>query len=141
MTTIVPAEGVILDRILESSDPCRHEGLARQAYRQFEMGPDEDRPGPRGGTSEDTRSSMVTHVLASARQYTLAAVIGRAGRCASAASAPRSPNPTAAVRAMPGTLIEHLLNRAARDGAEMALMFSERRVKRRRAGRLRRGVR
>ena len=36
MRTIVPAEGAILERILETTYPSRHDGLSRHAFANYD---------------------------------------------------------------------------------------------------------
>lgn len=36
VTTVIPAEGVILERILEATYPIWHESLSREAYGKFD---------------------------------------------------------------------------------------------------------
>jgi len=75
MTTIVPAEGVILDRILESTCSAWHDGLNRQAYRRF----DAAQMKTAWASRHQTRYALVegADVLASATQYNLAGVLDR----------------------------------------------------------------
>jgi GNAT superfamily N-acetyltransferase len=122
VTTVIPAEGVILDRVLESTYPIWHEGLDRQSYRQFEAA----QMKTAWASRHQRRYALVagTEVLASAKQYNLAGVLDqrpvrvcgigavftepayRGGGCARA-------------------LVDRLLEEAVRDGADMALVFSE----------------
>jgi hypothetical protein len=123
VTSIVPAEGVILERILDSTDPLRHEGLSRPAYRQLETA----RMKTAWASAHTRRYALVDgpHVLASARQYTLAAVIDEQPvRVCGIGTVITGPGRHG--RGHARTLVERLLDQAARDGAAMALMFSER---------------
>ena len=72
MATVVPAEGVILKRVLEASPAIALEGLSREAYAKF----DAAQMKTAWGRHHQRRFALVdgADVLASATQYDLAAV-------------------------------------------------------------------
>jgi GNAT superfamily N-acetyltransferase len=122
VTTIVSAEGVILDRILESTFPLWHEGLTPQAYRKF----DAAQMKTTWASSHQRRYALVDgpDLLASAKQCSLTAIIDEQPVIVCGIGAVFT-EPDRRGRGHARTLVERLLDRAARDGAEMALIFSD----------------
>ena len=123
VATVIPAEGLILERILEATHPIWHQGLSRQAYATF----DAAQMKTAWGRRHQRRCALVegADVLASAMQYNLRAVLDQrpvrvCGIGAVFTEATHHGGGHARV------LIERLLEEAARDGAEVALLFSER---------------
>jgi hypothetical protein len=97
---VIRAEGVILDRILESTYPVWHESLGRQAYRQF----DAARMKTAWASRHQRRYALVegTDLLASAIQSNLTAILDQRPMrvCGIGAG---SPNPRTASAVMRGT--------------------------------------
>jgi GNAT superfamily N-acetyltransferase len=119
---VVPCEGVILDRILESTYPVWHESLSRQAYRTF----DAAQMKTAWASHHRRRYALVegTELLASATQYNFDGVLdGRPVRVCGIATVFTEPAHRGAGHAR--TLINRLIDDAARDGADIALSFSE----------------
>lgn len=122
MTTVVSAEGVILDRILEATYSLWHEGLSREAYGRF----DAALMKTAWGRHHERRVALVdgAEVLASAKQYDLTGVLDQQ---------PVHVCGIGAVFTEPGhrghgharTLVDRLLAEATCDGATVALLFSD----------------
>ena len=74
MRTIVPAEGAILERILETTYPSRHDGLSRHAFANYDTAL---RSTP-WALHHEQRFALVegTNVLASAHRQDLTATLG-----------------------------------------------------------------
>jgi GNAT superfamily N-acetyltransferase len=121
VTTVILADAPILDRILTATHPVCHGGLTRPAYGRFHAAQMKTDWGRR---SQRTFALMDgAELLASAIQYDLAAVLdGRAIRICGIGSMFTDPAHRGVGHAR--TLIETLLDRAQREGAEMALLFS-----------------
>ena len=121
MATVVPAEGVILERVLGAIHATLPQDLSREAYARF----DAAQKKTAWGRHHLRRFALVDggDVLASAIQYDLAAVLdqspvrvcGIGGVSASPAGAGNHAR----------ELVERLLDQAARDGAVMALLCSD----------------
>jgi hypothetical protein len=120
--TVIPAEGAILERVLETSHPILSEGLSRQAYVRF----DAARMRTAWGRRHQKRFALVDggDVLASATQYDLAAVLDQQPVRVSGI-ADVFPSPTLPTGAPALELVERLLEQATRDGAAVALLFSD----------------
>jgi GNAT superfamily N-acetyltransferase len=122
MTTVIPAEGVILDRILESTHAVWDESLDHQAYRKF----DAAQMKTAWASRHQRRNTLVdgTDLLASAKQYNLAGVLDRRPvRVCGIGAVLTEPAHRGSGHAR--ALIERLLDEATRDGAGMALLFSK----------------
>ena len=122
MATVVPAEGVILKRVLEASPAIALEGLSREAYAKF----DAAQMKTAWGRHHQRRFALVDgdDVLASATQYDLAAVFEqRPVRVFGIGAILTPPAHRAGGHAM--ELVERLLDEAARNGAAIALLFSD----------------
>ncbi len=118
---VIPAEGAILEQVLETSHSVLSQGLSRHAYGRF----DAAQMRTAWGRRHQRRFALVDgdDVLASAMQYDLAAVLDQqpARVCGIAEIFP----PLA--RGGPAReLVDRLLEQAAGDGAAMALLFSDR---------------
>jgi len=122
MTALIPAEGAILDRVLEATYPIWHNGLNRHAYGKFYAAQMKTAWARR----HQRQFALVegANLLASATRYDLAGVLdGRpVGVCGIGAV---FTEPAHRGRGHARVLIERLLDEAAREGAEMALLFSE----------------
>jgi GNAT superfamily N-acetyltransferase len=122
VATIVPAEGVILERVRDALHLISPEGLSRQAYAKF----DTAQMKTTWGRLHQRPLALVdgADVLASATQYDLAAVLDqrpvRVCGIGSIFSAPAHRDGGHARE-----LVDRLLDEATRDGAVMALLFSE----------------
>ena len=123
MAIIIPVEGTILERVLETAHSISSEGLSRHAYAQF----DAAQTRTAWGRRHQRRFALVESgdVLASAKQYDLAAVLDRepVRVCGIAEVVPR---PALAAGGPARELVDRLLAQAARDGAALALVFSDR---------------
>jgi hypothetical protein len=119
---VIPAEGPILERLLDTAHSISPRGLSRHAVGQFDAASMKTAWSRR----HQRRFALVEgdEVLASAMQYDLAALLdehpvrvcGIAEIFPQTALAPGGPA---------GELVERLLERAASDGAAMALRFSK----------------
>jgi GNAT superfamily N-acetyltransferase len=122
VTTLVPAEGVILERVLDATHSISPEGLSREAYAKF----DAAQMKTAWGRHHQRRFALMdgADVLASATRYDLAAVLDeRPVRVCGIGAMLTQPAHRAGGHAR--ELVERLLDQAARDGAAMALLFSE----------------
>jgi predicted N-acetyltransferase YhbS len=122
VATVVPAEGVILKRVLEASPAIALEGLSREAYAKF----DAAQMKTAWGRHHQRRFALVDgdDVLASAMQYDLAVVFEqRPVRVFGIGAILTPPAHRAGGHAM--ELVERLLDEAARNGAAIALLFSD----------------
>jgi hypothetical protein len=123
MATVIPAEGIILERILEATWPAWHEGLNRQAYARF----DAAQMKTAWGRRHLRRFALMDgdELLASATQYTLAGTLDRrpVRICGIGAIFTDPMNRANRDSDRARELIEQLLDHAASDGAELALLF------------------
>jgi predicted N-acetyltransferase YhbS len=122
MTILVEADGPILDRILDDTHGIWNDGLTRHAYGRFYAAqaatPWGKRHLRRWALVEDDR------LLASAKLYRVDAVLdGRPIQVAGLGAVFTSPDSRG--RGAARDLVERLLERAAADGADVALLFSE----------------
>jgi GNAT superfamily N-acetyltransferase len=122
MAILVPAEGAILDQILESTYDIWHEGLSRRAYARFYAA----QTATAWGRLHLERKALVdgAEVLASGKLYTFDATLnGRTVRVAGlgAIFTPPAHRGRGAAR----ELVERMLDVAAAAGADLALLFSE----------------
>jgi hypothetical protein len=119
--TVVPAEGVILERVraLHGIPP---EGLSHQSYAKL----DTAQMKTAWGRHHRRRFALVegADVLAGATQYTLAAILDQrpVRVCGIGEICPQPPLPTGGPAR---ELVDRLLEQATRDGAEMALLFPD----------------
>lgn len=131
VATVVPAEGVVLERVLEAEHAISPEGLSREAYAKF----DAAQMKTAWGRRHRRRFALVDgpDLLASATQYDLAAFFDqepvRICGIAAQGSAPADRDGGHA-----RDLVDRLLEQAARDGAAMALLFSDMSHEHQRAG-------
>src|SRR5579871_657974 len=122
MISIVPAEGPILDEILTATFDIWHEELTRAAYPRYYKGQLQT-PWAR---THLRRWAMVdgSAVLASAKTYAFDAMLdGRDVRVVGVGAV--FTQPTHRGRGHARALMEQLLQRAAADGFDLALLFSE----------------
>lgn len=119
---IIPAEGAILERVLETAHSISSEGLSRHTYAQF----DAAQMRTAWGRRHQRRFALVEggDVLASAMQYDLAAVLDQQPvRVCGIAEI--FPQPALATGGPGRELVARLLEPGARDGVAMALVFSD----------------
>ena len=121
MALVIPAEGAILERVLETSHSISSEGLSRHAYGQF----DAAQMRTAWGRRHQRRFALMEggDVLASLTQYNLAGILDQRPMrvCGIAEIFPQRALSTSRAR----ELVDQLLEQAARDGAGMALLFSD----------------
>lgn len=123
MTIVIPAEGVILHRLLESVYPISHTGLDRQAYRKFNAA----QAKTAWASGHLRRYALVegAELLAGATQYNLAAVLDqRPVRVCGIGGVFTDPAHRGGRHAQ--ALVDRLLDQAERDGAAMALLVAAR---------------
>lgn len=125
MAIVIPAEGAILERVLDAAHSSLSEGLSRHAFAQFYAA----QMRTAWGRFHQRRFALIEgeDVLASAMQYNLAAVLERqpVRVCGIAQIVPQA----ALAAAGPAwELVDRLLEQAARDGAAMGLLFSDTRA-------------
>lgn len=122
MRTVIAARGAVLDRVLDATCRNARGGLDRQACRKLYAAEMKTAWGRR--CQRPFALMEGEDVLASAEQYDLTGVLdGRAVRVCGIGPVFTEPS-----RGGPGharVLIETLLNDAVREGAEMALLFSQ----------------
>jgi len=119
---VIPAEGAILERVLQTAQSIAPDGLSRQAYARFDAAQRKTAWGRR----HQRRFALVdgADVLASAAQYNLAAILDRRPvRVCGIGSIFSEPAHRDGGHAR--ELVDRLLGEAARDGAAMALLFSD----------------
>jgi hypothetical protein len=121
MPAVVPVDGAILERVLAASPPAAHPGLDLAAYRRY----DAARASTVWGGRHRRRFALVSNgdVLASAERYELAGSLD--GQpitiCGIAAVATGDTADDAPESVL--TLVEHLVDDAARAGIDLALLF------------------
>ena len=121
MIAVIPAEGAILDRVLAVTYPIWHGGLSRHAYGRFYAALMKTAWGRRSQRQFALMDGA--ELLASAARYDLAGVFdGRAVRICGIGSVFTQPGHPHDGHAL--TLMETLLDQAAREGVETALLFS-----------------
>jgi predicted N-acetyltransferase YhbS len=122
MTNLVEADGSILDCILDDTYDIWNDGLSRRAYARFYTA----QIATAWGRAHLRRFALVSggDILASAKVYQLDAVLDGV-RVTVAGIGAVFTTPAARRRGAARELIERLLERAAADGADLALLFSE----------------
>ena len=122
MTNLVEAEGAILERILDDTYSIWHDGLTRVAYGRFYAA----QVRTPWGRIHLRRLALVDgdDVLASAKLYTFDAVLDGKPIAVAGIGAVFT-SPASRGRGAARELMERLLERAAADGADLALLFSE----------------
>jgi hypothetical protein len=119
---VIPAEGAVLERVLETAHSISPEGLSRQAYAKL----DAAQLKTAWGRRHQRRLALVERgeVLASAMQYDLAALLDqRPVRVCGIGSLFSEPAHGDGSHAQ--ELVDRVLDEAAADGAAMALLFSD----------------
>jgi GNAT superfamily N-acetyltransferase len=120
-TTVVAAEGAILDRILDATYAIWHEGLSRQAYGRYHAA----QMRTAWGRDHQQWLALVrgSELLASAKRYRLAGVLDhRPVRICGIGAV--FTDPTHRGHGYARALVERLLRDATEEGADLALLFS-----------------
>jgi predicted N-acetyltransferase YhbS len=122
MTNLVEADGPILDRILDDTHHIWHDGLTRYAYGRFYAA----QVATPWGRTHLRRWALLEGdtVLASAKLYRFDAMLDRRPIQVAGLGAVFT-SPDSRGRGAARELLERLLERAAADGAGVALLFSE----------------
>lgn len=126
MAKLVPATGVLLEEILDESYDIWGEGLTRQGYARYNTAQLQTD----WGRAHLARVALVdeegggTRLLATAKRYELAARLDGAPRRVLGIGAVFTP-PARRRQGHAGRLVEGLMEQAAREGVELALLFSE----------------
>jgi hypothetical protein len=117
---LISAEGSILERILDTAYSISPEGLSRPAYAKFYAAQMKTAWGRRG----QRRLALVDgdHVLASATEYELAAVLDGRPVCVRGIGTVLSEPEDFDGRHAP-SLVSRMVEQAGRDGATLALLF------------------
>jgi len=122
MIELVPAKGAALAQILDATYDIWNEGLSRQAYARY----DRAQLKTAWGIRNLTRLALVDGpaVLASAKLYAFSAVLDRRlVRVLGIGAVFTQPAHRGCGRAR--DLVERIVDRASRDGVDVALLFSE----------------
>ena len=122
MAILIDAEGVNLERILDDTYGPWHDGLTRPAYGQFYAA----QTRLPWGRANLRRVALMDgeELLASTKWYLLDAVLDGAPMKVAGLGAVFT-SPASRKRGAARELIEQVLERAAADGADLALLFSE----------------
>jgi GNAT superfamily N-acetyltransferase len=122
MAILAPAEGPVLDQILDATYDIWHDGLSRRAYARFYAA----QTATAWGRAHLERQALVDgdEVLASAKLYMFDATLdGRTLRLAGLGAI--FTQPAHRGRGAARQLVEGMLESAATKGADLALLFSE----------------
>jgi hypothetical protein len=122
VATVVPAEGIILKRVLDAAHANSPEGLSRDAYARF----DAAQMKIAWGLHHRRRFALVdgADVLASATRYNLAGVLDeRPVRVCGIGEI--FTQPASGTSGHARELVDQLVDDASRDGAAIALLFSD----------------
>jgi hypothetical protein len=122
VATVIPAEGAVLERALDTAHSIAPDGLSRQAYARFHAAQIKTVWGRR----HQRRLALIQDgaMLASATQYDLTAILdGRPVRVCGVGSVFREAADRDGGHAQ--SLVRRLLDHAVRDGASIALLFSD----------------
>jgi predicted N-acetyltransferase YhbS len=119
---VVPAEGAILDQILAATHEIWHEGLSRAAYARYYAA----QKATAWGRAHLERLALVDgdDVLASAKVYRFAATLDARPVTVVGLGAIFT-QPAHRGRGAARELVDRLLERAAAEGGDLALLFSE----------------
>ncbi len=122
MTNLVEAEGSILERILDDTHHIWHDGLTRQAYGRFYAA----QVATPWGRTHLRRLALVDgdQLLASAKLYRFEALLDHQPIAVAGIGAVFT-SPASRGRGAARDLLDRLLELAAADGADVALLFSE----------------
>ena len=122
MTQLVPAVGAVLDAVLDATYEIWHQGLSRPAYGRFWAA----QLGTAWGRGHLRRLALVDgdEVLASAKIWSFDATLDGAPIRIAGLGAVFT-QPAHRRRGAARELIERLLEESAREGADLALLFSE----------------
>jgi GNAT superfamily N-acetyltransferase len=122
MTNLVEADGAILERVLDDTYGIWNDGLSRHAYARFYTA----QIATVWGRAHLKRLVLLNRddILASAKLYQLDAILDGVPLKVAGIGAVFT-TPAARGRGAARELIDRLLERAAADGAELALLFSE----------------
>lgn len=123
MPTVVAAEGAILDRILDTTYPALHQDLSRQAFAQF----DAAQRKTAWALCHQRRFALVegADLLASAQRYDLTGTIDRQ-RVSICGIGAVCTDPARHDGCYARVLVDRLIEDARRDGADLALLLSQR---------------
>ena len=121
--TIVPAEGALLEQILDHTFQIWNEGLPRPAYGQWNRAQVKT-PWARSRLQRYASIDEDGRLLATAKQYRFDVRVGDREGWMCGIGAVFTP-PEHRGRGHASALIEHLVSRAQRDGALLASLFSE----------------
>ena len=121
--TIVPAEGALLDEILDHTFPIWNEGLSRTAYAQWNHAQLRT-PWGRRHLQRFASIDAEGRVLATAKQYRFDVRVGDRDGWMCGIGAVFTP-PERRGSGYASTLVEELVVRAGREGASLAGLFSE----------------
>jgi hypothetical protein len=131
VATVVPAEGIILERVRQAIPLISFEGLSRQAYAKC----DTAQMKTAWGRRHQRRFALIdgSDVLAGATRYDISAVLDqRPVRVCGLGEI--FTHPAHAATSPARELVDQLLDEGARDGAGMALLFSDMRHEHQPAG-------
>ncbi len=120
-TTVVPAQGAILDRILDATHPIWHGALTRHAYGRYHAA----QAGTAWGRDHQQWFALTrgSELLAGAKRYHLVGVLEqRVVRICGIGAVFTQPMHRGYGHAR--ALVETLLDEATHDGADLALLFS-----------------
>lgn len=122
MANVIPAEGVVLESLLDTAHSLSSDGLSRHAYGRYEVA----QMSTAWGRRHRRRFALAEggDVLAGAIQYDLAAVIDQQP-VRVCGIAPIAPWPELAAGRPARELVDRLLEQAAHDGAALGLLFSD----------------
>jgi len=122
MAQLAPADGALLEQILDATHGLWHEGLSRPAYSRYFAA----QVATPWGRAHLRRTALVEDgaVLASAKLYDLTAVADRRTIRIAGIGAVFT-QPAHRGRGAARELLTRMLDRAAADGADLALLFSE----------------
>lgn len=121
MLTVVPAEGTILERILDATYPVLHQGLSREAFAKC----DAAQRKTTWALRHQRRLALMEGVdlLASAQRYDLTGTVdGQLVRICGIAAVSTDPARDDGCHAW--VLVDRLIDDARRDGADLALLFT-----------------
>jgi len=121
MTTVVQADGAILQRILATTPPAACHGLSREAFARF----DSAQAKTAWALGHRRRFALIRgdEVLASAERYDLTGTLDRQRVTICGIAAVLDDRADDDGVSYGGVLVEQLLEAAARDGADLALLF------------------